>query len=122
MPTQRSPWLVKIHELLADGAWHDREALVDAAMPLVPPGKAARQAAYDRARLAATRRAQGVPTIPSNGRPQDTQTVGARTKVTHSLSAATRRGHLERRTVNGVIQIRLANVKVRPHRHTPVGQ
>lgn len=114
MPTPRSPWMVKIYELLADGAWHDRETLVLAAMPLVPPGKAARQAAYDRARLAATRRAQGVPTIPSNGRPQDTQTVGARAKVTHSLSAATRRGHLERRTVDAHPQIRLA-----PQEDTP---
>ena len=107
MPTQRSPWMVKIHELLADGAWHDRETLVDAAMPLVPPGKAARQATYDRARLAATRRAHGVPETPSNGRPQDPHTVGARTKVTHSLCAATRRGLLQRRTVDGRIQIRL---------------
>lgn len=107
MGASRSPWMVKVYELLADGAWHDRETLVLAAMPHVPPGKAARQAAYDRARLNTRRRTRGVPEVPSSSRPQDPQTVGARTKVTHSISAALRYGHLQRRTVAGRPQLRL---------------
>lgn len=114
MATPRSPWMVKVHELLADGHWHDRETLVTAAMPLVPPGKAARTAVDNRDRMAATRRQQGVPVTPSQVRRHDDQTVGARTKVTHSISAALSRGHLQRRIVAGRIQIRRTPPKDTP--------
>lgn len=114
MGASRSPWMVKVYELLADGAWHDRETLVVAAMPHVPPGKAARQAAYDRARLNTRRRTRGVPESPSSSRPQDPQTVGARTKVGHTIGNAISRGQLQHRTVDGRPQIRLA-----PQEDTP---
>lgn len=114
MATPRSPWMVKVYELLADGHWHDRETVVVAAMPLVPPGKAARTAVDNRDRMAATRRQQGVPVTPSQVRRHDDQTVGARRKVTHSISAALSRGHLQRRTVDGRPQIRLT-----PQEDTP---
>ena len=114
MGTPRSPWMVKVYELLADGAWHDRETVVVAAMPLVPPGKAARTAVDNRDRMAATRRQQGVPVNPSQARRHDDQAVGARTKVTHSISAALSYGHLQRRIVDGRPQIRLT-----PQEDTP---
>jgi hypothetical protein len=38
-----APWSRRILELLADGAWHDREELITAAMATVPPGMAFRR-------------------------------------------------------------------------------
>lgn len=119
MGTPRSPWMAKIYDLLADGDWHDRETLVTAAMPLVPPGKAARTAAADRERMHAARRRQGVAVIPSQSRRHDDQAVGARTKVTHSLSGAIRAGHIEQHTVAGVIQIRLPREAAAPSLSDP---
>ena len=106
MATPRSPWMVKVHELLASGDWVDREALMAAAMPLVPPGKATRAAAYQRDRQDAARRRRGDPVIPANSKPMDSQTVGARCVVGHSIGTAVGQGRLQRRTVAGRIQIR----------------
>lgn len=107
MGTPRSPWMVKIHELLADGGWHDREDLMAAAMPLVPPGKAERQAKVERDRQDAARRRKGDPIIRANSKPSDPVAVGARIVVGHSLGTAVDQGRLQRRRLpDGRIQIR----------------
>lgn len=107
MSTPRSPWMVKVHELLADGDWVDREELMAAAMPVVPPGKAERQAKVERNRQDAARRRRGDTVIPSNSKPSDPVAVGARIVVAHSLGTAVGQGRLERRRLaDGRIQIR----------------
>jgi hypothetical protein len=50
--TRRSPWSSRILEVLGDGAWHDREELLRAAMAVVPPGVAFRRGERDRIRWA----------------------------------------------------------------------
>lgn len=108
MGTPRSPWMVKIHQLLESGDWVDREQLVTAAMPLVPPGKAARQAKVERDRQEAVRRRRGGPVIRANSRPSDQVAVGARIVVAHSLGTAVGQGRLERRRLDdGRLQIRI---------------
>lgn len=50
MATPTTPWYDRIVEVLADGEWHRREELIQAAIPLVPPGQAHRAAEKDRVR------------------------------------------------------------------------
>jgi hypothetical protein len=100
--------MVKVHELLASGDWVDREHLVTTAMPLVPPGKAERQAKVERDRHDAARRRRGDPVIRANSKPSDSVAVGARIVVAHSLGTAVGQGRLQRRRLpDGRIQIRL---------------
>lgn len=107
MGAPRSPWMVRAYELLADGDWHDRDAVVTAVMPLVPPGKAIRQHQRDLEGARARRAANGAPPSPAGRRPGNPTTSGARRKAMNAISRATADGRIERRTVAGVTQIRL---------------
>lgn len=42
MPPVPSPWLLRAAELLADGEWHDYDAIIKEAALTVPPGRAKR--------------------------------------------------------------------------------
>lgn len=55
MSPPRAPWTDRLLEVLADGRWHTYDELVDAAGPLVPPGRAIRHTEDNRARLSARR-------------------------------------------------------------------
>lgn len=43
-----APWSRRILDLLADGAWHDRDEILEAAAAMVPPGKAFRRGEHVR--------------------------------------------------------------------------
>lgn len=107
MGTPLSPWMAKVYDQLADGEWHDRDTVTTTAMPLVPPGKAIRQNQQERAHTADQRRTAGAPLVPGNSRPGDPQAAGARSLVIRGIGAAARFGRIERRTVDGITQIRI---------------
>ena len=114
MPTPKSPARNRLDELLADGEWHDREQLVRALMPLIPPGQAVRTATRNRAGKRRRRAEQGMEPTPKYGRPADEQTVGARTCAYSVIATAVRFHTAERRTVAGRIQIRRTPPKDTP--------
>ena|SRR5664279_2632914 len=102
MSARPTPVVIRFRELLADGAWHDRERVINDLVTLVPPGVALRHAEHVRA-LQWTRLGR-VP--PPRTRPVDPSTLiwhGARSIVVNRLSEYT-----ETRTDDhGVSQIRL---------------
>jgi hypothetical protein len=107
MATRRSPWMTKVYELLADGNWHDLEQLLEAAMPLVPPGVARRQAVHARDKWRENHGHTGPRVHPALSRPQDPVRVGARRKVMDSISSAKQRGQIEQRGSGSGRQLRL---------------
>lgn len=88
MPTPRKPWTASIYAQLADGEWHDREAVTAEAMRHVAPGVAHRAAEYERIRA---RQIPG-PRIYLRG---DPIASGARTVVRDCLLALKRRRAIE---------------------------
>jgi hypothetical protein len=76
-----------ILELLADGRWHDRDQLLEAAAAVVPPGLASRTAERNRAR-------PGRPAERTSGRQDDVIASGARTVARAALHRL--EGRLER--------------------------
>lgn len=87
-----------MHELLADGDWHDRDHIIAGMVPLVPPAKAARAAERDRQRQAASTHR-----IKNHDRVVE---VGARIIVRNAIKQAVADGTVERRTVEGRTEIR----------------
>lgn len=92
MPTPRAPWTAKVLELLADGRWHTVDELVDAASPLVPPGRAAREAERCRVAQQLDRTGTTTPRIFDRG---DPHASGARRLVVSSLWGLSRRAVIE---------------------------
>lgn len=107
MAPPRSPVRLRLDELLADGDWHDREPIVLALMPLVPPGQAVRRANLNRSRWRADHGCQPHDGTHGGTPPRDDQAVGARSIVTGLLSTLVGAGRLERRGDAGRTQIRL---------------
>lgn len=86
----RKPWGEKLVEVLGDGEWHDREAIIGAVAAVVPPGVAYRRGEQARLQL---RQADGART-----RGEDTTSVatGAREVARKTLNQAVRRKVVER--------------------------
>lgn len=114
MPTPKTPQRVRLDELLADGAWHDREPLISAAAAAVPPGVAARhatraRAAY-RAKYARWLNRHGLTPRPAVGgaAPADDVRVGARALADIALRSAVRTGAYQQRALrDGTVRYRL---------------
>ena len=110
----KTPARQRVDELLADGAWHDRDTVIAEAVGVVPPGVAARRARrdrtaareYDAARAEQAGRARR-PGVGGRG-PGDDVRVGARSIVRDVISSAVDRGALQRRRNVDRIEIRLA--------------
>lgn len=96
MATPKTPWRVRLDELLVDGQWHDQEELIAGMVPVIPPGKAARHAIDYRARQRRKRGNPG-PANPSFSRAADDQTVGARDIARHTINRTLQLGTIERR-------------------------
>lgn len=101
MPAPLSVWTRAIIDVLADGAWHDREELLAAAAAVVPPGVAARRAEQDRReRSGAPHRTRGHDQVVA---------IGARSVARGSLKGLDRSGTVERRRPeHGRVVYRLA--------------
>lgn len=107
MTPPRSATRLRLEELLADGEWHDREPIVQALMLVVPPGQAVRRAHHTRARWRTDHGCQPYTGATGGTPPRDDQAVGARSLAMGLITTLVTVGRLERRTVAGVIQIRL---------------
>lgn len=113
MPPTKTPARRRLDELLADGAWHDRDRLLEQTVGLIPPGQATRRARSDRAnkraRYARALDLHGIAPEPAVGgvAPSDDTRVGARTIAMGVIKTAVDRGAYERRTLpDGTVQIR----------------
>lgn len=96
---QRTPWTTRVLEVLADGEWHTLEELVEAAGPLIPPGRATRQAHYSRDWQRARRRADGRPEASAAAREARTdgaEMTGRRQLIVASVNSLVRYGRVER--------------------------
>ena len=90
VPTPRSPQLVKILEVLDDGAWHHRDEILAAAAAVIPPGVAYRAAEKRR------RERPGAPPQRTRGDTDAVISSGARSLARDALLENARRGLLER--------------------------
>ena len=91
MSAPLAPWSKAISAVLADGRWHTRDELFAAALPTIPPGRAARRGELDREINRASRGAE-----PAPRRKGDAHYTGARTIVRGVLRSAVIRGRVER--------------------------
>lgn len=82
-----------MHEVLADGEWHEQEPVVREAMRRVPPGPAYRHAERARARL--------TPGPRQKGDESDAIATGQRQMVMQSLHAAVKYNKIERKKEGG---------------------
>lgn len=89
-----APWTKAMLDMLADGAWHSREAVILAGCRAVPPGRAFRAGEYHRNRP--DKRPSG-PGPRVKGSRDDSIRNGARALARQSLNHLTRRGHVARR-------------------------
>lgn len=82
-PGRKKIWRVRAEEILADGEWHNYGEVIEALMPLVPPGVALRKNE--------SARRKGKPTSPVNRQVQRTETqlirAGQRSVVTQMLNS-----------------------------------
>lgn len=95
-----------MHDLLADGEWHEQELVVRDAMRLVPPGPAFRHAENARQRL--------TPGPRQKGDESDAIAAGQRQITMQSLHAAVRSGKIERKTIDKTFWIRDPNYNTQP--------
>lgn len=87
------PWTLKILEILANKEWHDYEAVMEEAAPLVPPGMAWRQAEENRVTYYSRRR---VPTGERvRGDRNDTIKTGQRYYVSRGIRSLRTSGRIE---------------------------
>lgn len=109
MTPPKSPVRRRLDELLADRAWHDRDAILADAVGVVAPGVAARRArrdrATERARYARTHSARRPPR--GGAGPADDTRIGARRIAREVINSAIDHGAYQRRTHHGTVQIRL---------------
>lgn len=101
----RTPHGKVLCQVLADGAWHDHQQVVEAMMPAVPPGVAFRHA---ERRRAAKARTTGTARARTVGDETTAVAAGARSLSTRLIRARRVDGSLEERTVDGRRQIRRA--------------
>lgn len=87
MPTPTTPWGARALELLADGEWHARVELLEAIMPLIPPGIAFRHAEIHR------NRGESRPNGP-----------GPRVRGDDDTSVATGRRHIGTRQLHSLVR------------------
>lgn len=97
MSTPLAPWTRRVREILSDGEWHTYDELVAAAGPLVPPGRARRDAEKHRLRRS------GVP-VRVYQRVGELE-VGRRSIVVRSIRQLERGRHVE--TVDRRARIRV---------------
>lgn len=90
MSVQSTPWGEAIDALLADGQWHSIEAVVVAAMAVVPPGAGYRCGERRRREYA------GAPEQRVTGTADRAVATGARRLVRNLLNERVRRGTVER--------------------------
>ena len=95
MPTPLAPWTARCLEVLADGCWHTLDELVDAAGPLIPPGRAEREAEHQRIRMLNQRGTGPRPRDPGQ-RWADPIDSGRRAIVRHALIGLVRGRRIER--------------------------
>jgi hypothetical protein len=88
--TPRAPWTKSIVEILEDGSWHTYDELVANSGPLVPPGRARREAERLR-RHTAERRGPDLGRV----RPTDELAVGRRSIVVHAVRRLAQLGRVE---------------------------
>jgi hypothetical protein len=93
-----SEWRKRIHELLADGEWHELDPVVKDALLRVPPGPAFRHAEKQRERQSGEPR--------QRGDMDDAIAAGRRSIAMQSVGAAVRSGKLERKEENGKLWLR----------------
>lgn len=89
-PPRPMPWTIRLLEVLDDGRARTLDELVRAAGPLVPPGRAARISASERARDRARRHT----THPAVHRERDSIDRGQRVIVIRSLHGMARSGRV----------------------------
>lgn len=86
-------WGARIDELLADGAWHEREEVIAAAAKAVPPGVAFRKGETHRIRQLGRR---GQPGADRHvGTRERSVATGARTLVRDLVNSRIQRGVVE---------------------------
>jgi hypothetical protein len=98
-----SPQTMKLLSLLEDGNWHEREDLIVATIPVVPPGIAYRRAEKNRSYNLTHREGE-----PNGIRPRVKQTdasfiiaTGARAAATESLASLQANGRVEKEIRDG---------------------
>lgn len=101
MPNPKTPERRRLDEILADGAWHDRETVVAALAPLVAPGVATREAERNR------RHTNGHDRQRTKGHGQ-AHDVGARLIAIKRIGTGVRPGKIEQRRHAGRVEIRAA--------------
>lgn len=99
MPTPKTPERRRLDEILADGAWHDREQVIAVLVPLVAPGVAAREAERNR------RHVNGHDGQRTKGHGQERE-VGARLIAVKRIGTGVRSGTIEVRHQDGRVEIR----------------
>ena len=86
------PWTKAILTILADGEWHDREDVINEAMPTVPPGIAVRETELGRRHSDPNAPAERTRPISTS----DAIAAGARAKVVAALGTLRDNGRIER--------------------------
>lgn len=114
MGTPLSDWRRRVHELLADGEWHEQDPVVRDAMRLVPPGPAYRQAETSR------KNRPDAPEKRTQGTDADAIAAGQRQIVMQSIYAGVRYGSFDRKREGKRIYIRDLTVGKRPSGSTDI--
>lgn len=86
-----TPWGQAIDAVLADGLWHHRDEILDAAIPAVPPGKAYRTGERIR-----TQKRSTSPAKRTRGDQAVGVATGAREVARQALRSRLRHGNVER--------------------------